>query len=61
MQDKYAELHDLVARARAQRSLYLAQLIADGIFAVHQFALRLVRRVRAAPSLKPASQPATQR
>ena len=61
MQDKHSNLHDLVARAHAQRSLYLAELIADGIFAAHQFTLRLVRRVRAAFALKPASLPATQR
>lgn len=37
-------LHELVRRARAERSLYLAELIADAIVSVHRFIQRQLTR-----------------
>ena len=41
------ELQELVLRARAERSLYLADLIADAIFSAHRFIQRAISRLQA--------------
>ena len=56
------DLHELVRRARAERSLHLAELIADAIVSVHRFIQRQLTRPGEHADTKPVRAiPAPQR
>lgn len=54
--NKNDALHELAFRARAERSLYIAEAISGAIFAVHQF----IRNLFVGPDAHRASRPVRQ-